>query len=203
MALFDMDTAVLEAQRCYRVLLDAMARPGTLGRLGDRPGAVAVDSPLPPPLGMVLRTLLDEQVSLAVCGSEARDWVREISEITGARLTSMAEADYWVCAGVPSVDMLARLKQGTLLAPEDGATAIVWLNSPMQGKAGQVRISGPGGPSTTAVAASLPLLQTIEHRMAVPCEYPMGIDLFIMDCESRVLGLPRTSQTSILMDGEG
>jgi alpha-D-ribose 1-methylphosphonate 5-triphosphate synthase subunit PhnH len=154
-------------------------------------------------LRTVLATLLDEQASLAVYGADAPGWAEEIGDITGVRLTTVETADYWLCSGVPPVEMLAALKQGSLLAPEEGATALVWLGSPIPGQAGRARISGPGVASTACLAVSSPLLQTIEHRLAVPFEYPMGFDLFIVDSEGRVLGLPRTSNVDLFMDGEG
>jgi alpha-D-ribose 1-methylphosphonate 5-triphosphate synthase subunit PhnH len=88
------------------------------------------------------------------------------------------------------------IKQGTLLAPEDGATLLVWSDQEISGAAGPVGIVGPGIESSVSIQVSDTLLGLFKRRLAVHFEYPMGFEVFVVSPEG-VLGIPRTSTLEI------
>src|SRR5687767_2335776 len=88
---------VFGAQATFRVLLDAMARPGTIRRLP----AADPTSPLAAarPLMALLQTLLDHEVGFAVVSASEHDAERltaHLFETTGGRAVPVEEADYVV-----------------------------------------------------------------------------------------------------------
>ena len=93
----------LDTQRCFRGLLSAMSEPGTVHNV--RPG-----------LPLVLATLVDHEVRLAEVG-EAH-WDR---------------ADFVLVRGGDSGGELGRARQGTLLDPALGATAIYEIDAVGEG----------------------------------------------------------------------
>ena len=61
----------------------------------------------------------------------------------------------------------------------------------------QVRLTGPGIDGLKEI--SLPLSKAcIEARQCKNAYFPLGIDLLLLDTESKVLALPRTTAVEIL-----
>jgi alpha-D-ribose 1-methylphosphonate 5-triphosphate synthase subunit PhnH len=78
----------------------------------------------------------------------------------------------------------------------------MWSEREIAGTAGTVGITGPGIESSVSFQASATLLGLFKRRMAVPFEYPMGFDIFVV-CPEGVLGLPRTATLEILPHAGG
>ena len=202
MALYRFDDVTRITQQCFKAMLLALARPGTTHPLDEPPGTAFSHLSLPPPLCAVAHTILDEQVTLAPCSSNAEAWVEELVASTGSRRAPLAEADYVLDTSVPTLSQIRRIKQGTLLAPEDGAMLLVWSDQRIAGTAGTVRIAGPGIESSVLCQVSDTLLRLFKRRMAVHFEYPMGFDIFAVSPEG-ILGIPRTSTLEIPPDAGG
>ena len=196
MALFRLDDVTRITQQCFKAMLLALARPGTIHPLDQGLGKAFSHLSSPPSLCAVAHTVLDEQVTLAPCSSDADPWVEELVSCTGTRRAPLAEADYVLCKSVPTLSQIRLIKQGTLHAPEDGATLLVWSDQEISGTAGTVGIAGPGIESSVSIQVNDTLLGLFKRRMAVHFEYPMGFDVFVVGPEG-VLGLPRTSTLEI------
>jgi len=174
---------VLDAQRCFRALLDAMARPGRVQRIAAPCGAPA---PLGPAAAAALLTLTDAGTPVWLdAGAAVASWLRFH---TGCPLAADPGAASFVLAcGAPPP--LAALDAGTEEEPHHSTTLILQVAGLAEGEGW--RLTGPG------IAR--------EHRLAVqglPSEFmatweanrmrfPRGVDV-ILCAGDRLAALPRT-----------
>lgn len=171
-----------DAQSCFRKVLDAMARPGTVHQVH---GAVPPE-PLCTAAGAVLLTLVDHEASLWLdpAADSARAW---IAFHTGAPIVeTMATAMFALALSLPD---LMDLPGGTDEMPEASATAILQVASLSSG--GRLRLSGPGlrQPATLAVdglPAGFAAIWADNHA-----RFPRGVDL-ILCAGDNLAALPRS-----------
>jgi alpha-D-ribose 1-methylphosphonate 5-triphosphate synthase subunit PhnH len=189
---------VLDGQKHYRTLLQATARPGSIGQLDD----VALD--VPPPMNhataLICLALMSGDSSFHMDQGESspRDFIRRE---TSAREAEPAHGDFIIVAAAHRLDAIRQAKSGSLLYPEQGATVIFQVAAispaPIEGGL-RLLLTGPGIETETEVyllGASGQLFDVLRERNA---EFPMGIDVFFT-CDSLsagpcVLALPRTTQ---------
>lgn len=191
---------VFDSQAIFRTVLDAMARPGTVGLLT----ALDPRCPLPDfrPLAAVARTLLDHEVTFAVNPEESLSNTVELSRYlgaaTGSRLTAPDEADYVIARGPLPRGLLASLKRGTLAFPDEGATLLI-LAPDFATTIGAlpVTLSGPGVPGTLATHLTGLSAENLAERRVANAEVPRGVDLLLVDPTGRVLCLPRTTKVEV------
>ena len=179
-----------DAQANFREALDCLSRPGTLGKLAPAafplPGARAAYA--------LLLALADQEVSIAVLGGD-EPLARFASLGTGARLAEPATAWYVLCLADPG-QQLAELRRGTDEFPEDGATAIVCVERLGEG-ALSLSLTGPGIRQDTQLRLSGLSHDAIRARNTACGQYPLGIDLFLVDADGRVAGIPRTTRITV------
>ena len=197
---------VRDTQLTFRVVLDAMARPGTVKQLP----VAARDAPVNPWLAAVLVTLVDHEVSLAVEPFGGADLLeRFVRQRTAVAAASADRADFVVAASDcldPSLPL--RLRQGTLAYPNDSATLLILVptldqtTSADDGAALSLALAGPGVPAGHGftVAGLTPALFEARDEAA---EYPCGIDLILVDPNGRVAGLPRSTAIQVVSTAEG
>lgn len=172
---------VADSQRCFRAVLDAMARPGTIRN---------VECPAPPPplcpaSAAVLLTLVDHETPLWIdpAFGGARDWA---AFHCGAAFARPGAASFLLTAELPA---LGALRQGSDEAPEESATVILQL--PRLGAGAGFRLSGPGLAHPAVFSAEgLPPgfagLWAANHAA-----FPLGIDM-ILCAGAYLAALPRT-----------
>lgn len=173
---------VHDSQACFRAVLDAMARPGTIH-------AVAAPAAAPPPLhratAAALLTLTDADTPLWLdeAAAEAADW---IAFHCGAPRAAQAAAAFAVAL---SPTPLAAFHAGSDDAPEEGATLILQVASLGTGRA--YRLAGPGlaAPSLFHVDGLPPGFAA--EWQASHALYPRGIDLLLCAGDS-LAAFPRT-----------
>jgi alpha-D-ribose 1-methylphosphonate 5-triphosphate synthase subunit PhnH len=196
---------VRDTQRTFRVVLDAMARPGTVKQLP----VAARDAPVNPWLAAVLVTLVDHEVSLAVEPFDGADLLeRFVRQRTAVASVGADRADFVVAASDrldPSLPL--RLRQGTLAYPNDSATLLILVPALDQsasaddGTALALTLAGPGVPSghVFTVAGLTPALFEARDEAA---EYPCGIDVILVDPGGRVTALPRSTAIQVVSTAE-
>jgi len=110
---------VLDAQRGFRAMLTALARPGTVTRLpAPPPVAPGVDARL----AQIAQVLLDREVTFATCGAAAL--ARHVIAVTGSRWVGAESADYILGAGAAPLSELAALPvRGSRRKSACGSTA--------------------------------------------------------------------------------
>lgn len=173
--------APVEAARAFRVLLEAMARPGTIHDLAvARPPAG-----LSPAAGTALLTLADGTTPVFLAGAAdtaaVRDW---IAFHIGAPICGPEGATFALGGLDALVPHLDRLPAGDPAYPDRSATVIAEL--PQLVAQGQ-RLTGPG--IRGAAHLSLPAAAMFRRNAA---RFPLGLD-FVLTCGRSVAALPRST----------
>jgi alpha-D-ribose 1-methylphosphonate 5-triphosphate synthase subunit PhnH len=179
-----------DAQRAFRAVLDALARPTCAYPLA---GPAEPPAALGAGLAAVALTLLDEDCAVWLGGALGRDpevaaW---LAFHTGAGHADDPAAADFVIADPDALPPLASLALGTDEAPHLSATVVVDI----RGCAGPARFTaqGPGIDGSSAFAApwAFPGFAADWHRNAQL--FPRGVDLLLVD-SGTVTGLPRTTR---------
>jgi alpha-D-ribose 1-methylphosphonate 5-triphosphate synthase subunit PhnH len=170
----------IEAQACFRGVLQALSTPGAVVTL---PSTLTPPQPLSPAAAAILLTLADPMVSVSLDASPAaRDW---LVFHAGTRLVAPAEADFVYATARPA---LATLRQGDDAAPEDSATLI--LDVPALNAGATYRLTGPG--IETELLMQLPLdAHFIAEWRAQSRTAPRGVDILLC-AGTQIIGLPRS-----------
>jgi alpha-D-ribose 1-methylphosphonate 5-triphosphate synthase subunit PhnH len=182
---------VFDTQRIYRLMLDAMARPGKILALPR------LD--IYPPSGLsgyasgLAFTLLDGETSFAVLPGNS-PWQDYLAVNTGARPVSPADAEFVLLAGGEYAPQIAGVSRGSLLAPERGATLFVMVDA-LSANGGGVRLTltGPGIEKRREVAVDGLNLANLDNILTLNQEYPLGVDTFFTDRQGCLMALPRSS----------
>ena len=176
-----------ESQACFRALLDAMSRPGTLHRVGE---ALLPPPPLDPATAAVLLTLVDADTPLWLDEREpdarmgaVREWV---AFHCGATAGTLDACRFALSLGQVPLD---GLHAGTDLAPEESATLILQL--PGLGEGTAYRLSGPGLREAAVLRASGLPADFVAQWAANHALYPRGVDL-VLCAGKRLCALPRS-----------
>lgn len=173
---------VAGAQGCFRAVLDAMARPGTIREAG---AGLEPPPPLCPAAGAVLLTVADHDTPLWLDSGlgEARGW---IAFHCGTSFTAPEASAFLLALDLPG---LGALRQGSDEAPEESATVILQL--PALGTGTRYRLSGPGLPGPALFAADGLPRDFAERWADNRSRFPCGVDL-ILCAGARLAALPRT-----------
>jgi len=182
---------VLDGQRVFRAVMDALANPGTIRPLG----AIAVPpSPLTPELAAVALTLCDHDSPLWLdatlrASPSVADWLRFH---TGAPIVAApAEAMLALVADAAAVPPLAEFAMGTDEYPDRSTTLILGVATLDAGV--RLTLRGPGIKDTASFAPSpLPpdfMAQWADNR----AKFPRGVDVIFV-ANGRVAGLPRSTR---------
>ena len=141
---------VFTAQQFYRLLLDAMARPGRIVALPK----LRIDPPegLSWSIAGLAFTLLDQETTFAVL-PDHQSWSRYLCLNTGSRRTVVPGAEFIIIDGRVDLPELLEVNRGVLLFPDRGATLIVM--APAVGGAGADTRLTLRGPVSTARRAWL------------------------------------------------
>ena len=173
---------ILDAQSCFRAVLDALSRPGSIHSAG---AALAPPPGLAPATAAVLLTLVDAETSLAIApGLEAAaGW---IEFHCGPVASPTAHANFVLATTLPD---LAVLDTGSDEIPERAATIILQVAAIGMGRT--LTLAGPGLAAATTLAvdglpADFPARWRANHAL-----YPRGVDL-ILCAGTSVAAMPRS-----------
>ncbi len=174
---------VVEAQSCFRAVLDAMARPGRIRRAGT---ALAPPVPLCRAAGAVLLTLADADTPLWLdpAARAAAPW---LGFHCGMPLTADRRAA--ALGFALAMPALADFAAGTHEAPQDSATVIVQVAA--FGAGTRYWLAGPGlREPAPLVVDGLPG-EFARVWNAQRAAFPLGVDL-ILCAGDALCALPRT-----------
>jgi alpha-D-ribose 1-methylphosphonate 5-triphosphate synthase subunit PhnH len=185
-----------DSQRIFRAVLDALARPGTLGRLPSVPGYPAALLPL--------LALADLSTPACVL-DDGGGWPGAVRALTSAPVTALGEARLVAALRPVTSAELTGVRTGTATAPEEGALVTLAVG-PFPGGSGgsSLRAStapngsprllrGPGiSGSQELRAAGLPAGFAAARRRLTET-FPAGADFLLVAPDGTVAGLPRTT----------
>ena len=181
---------VLDSQRVFRAVLDAIAHPGRVVTLSDP------ETP-PAPLGRaaagVCLTLLDFETPLwldpAAATAQARDYLRFHCGVPLA--AEPGDARFALIADPTGMPALSVFDGGTDERPDRSATLIVQVGGlvPRQGR----RLSGPGIDGEARLEIDGPGREFWDAVRANGARFPRGVDLLLC-AGDRLAALPRTTR---------
>lgn len=179
------------ARETFQVLLAALSNPG---RILTLPGAAPSTLQSCHQIGL---TLLDLETSFFTPDRMLR---RDLDK-SGARFRTASSAAYLFFPDSDAfeammlqqtLDIMAQAPVGTIVDPDEGATLIVACTL---GEGQPLRLHGPGIQYTGEVRVS-GLPAAFWQVRAAKLNYPLGIDLFLVDA-GQIVGLPRTTTVAI------
>lgn len=176
-----------EAQRLFRVCLDALSQPGRIAPLDCEPIGDQYPAAVLPLLALTdlmtpVGTLDDDDALL-----------RELSVLTGAPVSGASDAR-WVLATDGSVHRFRELNPGLALRPEQGAMVCLQVDALGTGPA--YRLTGPGiDAATTLRVTGLPD-GFVEARSELVDTPPSGVD-FLLVGDQQIAAIPRTTAIAL------
>lgn len=193
--------AVHDLQNIYRKVLNTMSRPGQLENIAAVSAKLNLEIAASKNLTALLLTLLDGEVRFCFVAQADKKAADKINQLTYAAQVAAAEADYLVVTNQTTAQelqtALAAARIGTLSDPHESATVILEVDSLTDGV--ELLLSGPGIKDTNK------LQLVVKHdwlaaRNQKVAEFPLGIDLILLDAQGNMACLPRT--TKIKQQGE-
>jgi len=199
---------VFDSQQHFRLLLDAMARPGKIVTLPQMP--------LAPPPGLSRTAaltgfaLLDADASFCVQDGDAAV-VRYLEGNTSSRPEDVGNADFVFAGGLMSPGFVGAMKKGSLSYPDEGATLVLDVErlaqdaerlvqdverSAYEGAGLAVTVSGPGVAGKRTFFAGGLNSSLLEALQECNAEFPLGIDLILAGASWCVACIPRSSRVS-------
>ncbi|PSN18179.1 phosphonate C-P lyase system protein PhnH [filamentous cyanobacterium CCP5] len=180
---------VHDAQKTFRALLDALARPGTRQVLAPVQPPVG----LAPACGAACLTLVDLETTVWIqpgLPAAIAQWLRfhQGCPIT----TDPQQADFALIADIASAPDLTAFRWGSAEYPEDSTTVLIQL--PRLDGGVPVTLQGPGIQSTLQVELPLPEYFWSQWQ-EMTAAYPLGVDAWFF-ADNQGIGLPRTTQLS-------
>ncbi|TCT02585.1 phosphonate C-P lyase system protein PhnH [Aquabacter spiritensis] len=177
-----------DAQRVFKALMSALARPGRKQRLAAR---LSPPPPLTPELAAVALTLLDFETAVwldaPLAGAPAvSDFLR--FHAAPRIIAAPHDADFALISDAARMPPFEVFAQGTPDYPDRATTLLVQV---AKLATGALRLEGPGIAGRVGVSAA-PLPDDFPARIAANAAgFPLGIDLFLIAPDA-VVGLPRS-----------
>ena len=189
---------VLSAQSTFRSVMDAMARPGSVQRIGSAAGAPAA---MMRGAAAIALTLFDHDTPVWLDSrmSAAADVAKWLKFHTSAPVITDSSIASFALVGDPeNLPALDRFAFGSNEYPDRSTTLILQVDSLTQGPALELsgpvaELRGPGIDGTTAVRASIQP-QDLFERLAINATlFPRGIDVVLVHDDS-IVAIPRTTR---------
>ena len=166
-----------ETNATYEALMWALSRPGLPRALPS----VGQDG--------IIAALIDRECEVYA----DKEGLAQIAAQTGAHLVAPEAADHLFLSLAPEPSLLSKIRQGSDMYPEDGATLII----PASLASGtRLRLTGPGvdGHVDVSVGGVPPAVWLMRQQIM---RYPMGFEVFLIDGD-QVIGLPRSTEIEVL-----
>jgi alpha-D-ribose 1-methylphosphonate 5-triphosphate synthase subunit PhnH len=178
---------VFDAQRTFRAVLEALARPGRCQQAG---AGLVLPAGLDPATYAVALCLLDADTPAWLSPSLARAGVAESLRFhCGCPIVEAQGAAAFALVAAPDAPPLAAFPAGDDRYPDRSAT-LLWQLPALDGGA-PLELTGPGIDGTTTIApaglpADFPAQWAANHA-----RYPRGVDVVLIAGDG-LIGLPRS-----------
>jgi alpha-D-ribose 1-methylphosphonate 5-triphosphate synthase subunit PhnH len=188
--------AVHDTQRIFRSLLHALSFPGSIGSIREATEGIEAWASLGTPLAGMALTLLDAETTFCLWPHAAPKEQDLLAHLTYGRPQPPESAQFhFVPAGGDVLEAARSAPVGTLVEPHRGATLI--LEAKEISDDGPWRLEGPGIRSSARLGVSGIDAAFLPLRADRCSEYPLGIDVFLVDAAGRVAALPRTTRVRV------
>tara|TARA_R110000868_G_scaffold14669_4_gene67927 strand:+ start:3498 stop:4100 length:603 start_codon:yes stop_codon:yes gene_type:complete len=184
----------LDSQSVFRVVLDVLSRPGTIGRVPDR--SDGPPEPLDTATAAVALCLFDHDTKIWLGDGIACMDVYEYLKLhcSCPLIKSGLSADFALLGAAGGVPGLGQFNPGTDTYPDRSTTLVVQV-ADIDGGA-PIHLTGPGiETEATLRVAGMPdyfWQQRRDQQDAFPC----GVDL-IFTCGDRLVALPRSTEIEV------
>ncbi len=183
-------TPVFDSQSVFRVVLDALSRPGQPKAITAR---TRPPKPMPGLLADILCALADQDTAVFLDPALARargvaDWLRFQ---TGAPcVKNPAEADFVAASAPDALPPLSQFSIGTADYPDRSATVLIAVTGLEGGN--PVTLSGPGIRDSVTFAPKGIAPGLWQQLIANHAHYPRGLDVIFVGPDA-IAGLPRST----------
>lgn len=189
---------VHDTQAVFRTLLDALSRPGTVGRVEHVLPAAQANGTHRSRADLAALAAL-----LALCDYSTSVWLAQPDTAlasalrfhTGAPLVDdVQDAAFAYVHDAASLPALEQFSLGAAESPEQSVTLLIRVEAMTGGT--PVELTGPGIERTVTIApVGLPEHFWRERASLAPL-FPCGIDCYLV-CGNALIGLPRTTQAKV------
>ena len=172
-----------------------MSRPGQIENIAAVGQKLRMEITVDKNLTALLMTLLDGEVRFCFAAHADKQAADKINQLTYAVQAQAAQADYIVVTRDTKpqelVEVLEQARIGTLSDPHDSATVIIEVQE-LDSSRGLI-LKGPGIKDFTdlRVRTTHEWLPTRNEKVA---EFPLGIDLILLDVHGNIACLPRSTR---------
>ena len=193
----------------FRVLLDCMARPGTIVQIPEptmfpQIPTIAIDDQPMLANRFALTSclsLLDQETRFAQAANNT--WIDAQSDInrwvqlrSNCRLSDAKNALFVYLWDSASSALLHELNQGTLTFPEQSCTAFIAVPE-INDTVPTWQLRGPGIDGHCDVGVHGVVADFAQNIIATRAHFPLGIDIVCIDTHGKCIALPRTCQISL------
>lgn len=201
---------VHDVQSVFRKMVSAHSFPGRIMHFETEMSGIDGDLSLPPHMILPALVLLDAETGFAVISEESASRDKLVSRLTYARSVPVPEADFILVLKGEEQAMTAieLAREGTFENPQLGATLILetdflWSDDldnevstdEVNEKTGVPEwiLSGPGIKAERCLW--IPDSRCwVDLRNERNREFPLGVDIILVDREGRLAALPRTTR---------
>jgi alpha-D-ribose 1-methylphosphonate 5-triphosphate synthase subunit PhnH len=183
---------IIHDHTTFRVLMRAMSSPGRVCQLPhhrevfEQRGLLAV----------VLRCLMDHEVTYFVSDDKSDGLSHEIFRYTGSNRADIDTADFLIFLEGTSRGALTGAKRGTPEYPDGGAT-VVYLVEKLGEMGGEVEMHGPGINGTVRPLISGLAKSEFGLLREANAEFPLGLDVLFLDTDGRIMCIPRSTRIGV------
>jgi alpha-D-ribose 1-methylphosphonate 5-triphosphate synthase subunit PhnH len=187
---------IMDAQRAFRIILDAFSHPGMVYN------AAAFELSAPAGFSkantLIALSLFDNNISFSVSNDYANEVELFIMVNTNAKQESFQNADYVFLKGQQDiVSFLDACNKGDLMYPEKNATVIIEVtqisNQPFHNQSINLLLSGPGIENTNNLYVQGIHPANIELLKVINAEFPLGIDILFTDPIGQICAITRST----------
>lgn len=190
--MFDM---VHDVGFAYRKLVKANSYPGDVVSIAKYSKKNSININFFDHTLLMAYMLLDAEVTFHVVGHDSNMSANMIGRLTYARHVELEEADFIFVLNSASdeavLEAIKRAKIGNLIDPHLSATIIMEADSVTGGE--NFSLYGPGIETSKDIRLNMPYEWEIA-RGEKNCEYPLGIEMYLIDAAGDMIALPRTTR---------
>ena len=183
----------LESQSVFRVVLDAMSRPGSVGTISSDPVAPA---PLDAATAAVALCLFDHDTRVwlgdGIACMDVYDFLK--LHCSCPLIKSGLQADFGLLLARDGVPGLAQFRCGTDAFPETSTTLVIQVPNIDGGT--PIRLVGPGIETEATLRVSGVPDYFWQERRNQQAVFPLGVDL-IFTSGDRLVALPRSTRIEV------